>query len=205
MLLCAPHGEFIEAFVLLPLPENMEVAAGTELSQETEPLRRVDTSVERRKKRMVQRLQNLPLGLRSAFFTPTRQFLLIHYLRREQASVGSGGLEAGEVDGANVARAETVRELEVGEGELASGRVGSDPVNGRPARVGGRRVRLVENGRDVNKGGGGGGESGLGAGAVAAVGIGGVEAEALEVVGDIVGRGLHWREGRRRGRARLRE
>lgn len=90
-----------------------------------------------------------------------------------------------------------MRELEVGEGELARGRFGSDPVDGGEARVGGRRVRLVEKGReggDDVSGGGGGGESGLGAGAGAAVGVGGVEAEALKVVGDVVGRRLHRRE-----------
>lgn len=71
-----------------------------------------------------------------------------------------------------------MEELKVGEDELTRRRFGSDPVNSGPARVGGRRVGLAENGRDV-KGGGGGGESGLGAGACAAVGVGRVEAEAL--------------------------
>lgn len=63
-----------------------------------------------------------------------------------------------------------MEELKVGEGELAKRRFGSDPVHSGPARVGGRRVRFTENGRDV-KGGRGGGESSLGAGAGAAVGV----------------------------------
>lgn len=170
---CAPDGGFEEAFVGEALAEDVQVTAGAERRQETEPLRRVDEGVERGQERMIQHFQNFPLCPRSAFLVPPRQVLLLHHLRREHRAVVTF-LGHGEVDGAHVAGAEAAREAEVGEGE-GEGAVGLEVGGGWGGYYGG--------------GGGGGG----GAEACAAFdfsggggGGGGSEAEAMEVVGKIL-------------------
>lgn len=140
MLTCEPDGGFGEAFRRLALTVDVEVAAGAELRQQAEPLRRVDASVERGQERMVQHLQNFPLGPRATFFASARQLLLVHHFRRVEATVRFGCFQFGEMDGADVAGAESGDEAEVREGELAGRVLGADPVDGGAARVGGRRV-----------------------------------------------------------------
>lgn len=170
---CAPDGGFEEAFVGEALAEDVQVTAGAERRQETEPLRRVDEGVERGQERMIQHFQNFPLCPRSAFLVPPRQVLLLHHLRREHRAAGSSAfLGHRQVDGAHVAGAEAAREVEVGEGEGAleeGGRVG---------------LGVGEWGVEVGGGWGGG----WGAEACAAFDFcgGGSEAEAVEVVGEVL-------------------
>lgn len=127
---CAPDGGFEEAFVGESLAEDVQVTAGAEQRQETEPLRRVDGGVERGKKRMIQHFKNFPLCPRPPFLVPSRQVLLLHHLRREHRAAGSSAfLGHRQVDGAHVAGAEAAREAEVGEGE-GEGAVGLEVGGG---------------------------------------------------------------------------
>lgn len=135
----------------------MKISTGAKLSQEAAPFRRINNSVKRRQKGMIQHFQNLPFGLGPPFLVPAGELLLIHDLGRKE-SVGRGLFELGEVDGADVAGAEAVEEAEVGEGGDAAEGVGGFGV-----------------------GGGGGGPVGAGAGGAVDVGGGGggVEAHAF--------------------------
>lgn len=145
--LSEPDGGFVEALVGLALSEHVQVTAWTKLRQKTDPFRRIDGIIESRQKRMIQQFQYFPLSPRPPFFTPTRQFLLVHHFRGEHHTNITNIviiivmiLELGQVDGADVAGAEAVCEAEVGGGEVARGGLGSDPVDGGPTRVGRRRV-----------------------------------------------------------------
>lgn len=114
--MCAPDCRFLESLERLALSEHMEIAAGTELCQEAEPLRRIDAREERWQERMVQHFQYLHLRLSAAFLAPTRELTLVHDLGRERREVVGGGweaLELGEVDRADVAGAKAVDEPEV--------------------------------------------------------------------------------------------
>lgn len=125
-----PDGGFIEPFVLLPLPENVKITAGTKLSQKTEPFRSINGSIKSRQKRMIKRFKYFSLCLRSSFLTSTNKLLLIHHFRRKHRRNLAVVIKFSEVDRADVAGAETVGEAEVG-GEDATRRgFGLDPVNG---------------------------------------------------------------------------
>lgn len=110
---CAPHGGFSEAFVLLSLSENVKIAAGTKLRQETKPFRRVDGSIKSRQKRMVKRLKYFSLRLCSSFLTPTNKLLLIHHFRREHRRDFSIIVKFRKINGTNIAGAETAGESKV--------------------------------------------------------------------------------------------
>lgn len=86
----------MEAFGRLFLTENVEVAAGTKLRQQTEPFRRINGCVERGEERMVEGLENLSLRLGSAFFAPARELLLVHDLGGQERQFDGGcGFELG--------------------------------------------------------------------------------------------------------------
>lgn len=185
----------------------MEIAAGAELRQKARPFRRLHGGVEPREERVIQHLENLPLRPRPPFLIPARKLLPVHHLRREESGgrrrrlrrLGRGGnrlLELGQVDGADVAGAETVEEAEIGEGE------GGEAAYGVPAGVAGGVSRgMVLDGGGGGEAGGGGRPIGAGAGGAVDIrgggGGGGVEAHALEIVGQVVDPWLHLR--RRRG------
>ena len=104
LLTCAPDGGFREAFAGLTLAEDVEVATGAELRQQTRPFGRLQARVERGQERVVQHFQNVPFCPRSPFLITARQLLLVHDLGGEDG-VSGGGLELGQEDGADVAGA----------------------------------------------------------------------------------------------------
>ena len=142
---------------------------------------------------MVQHFENFAFSPGSPLFIPAGEFFLVHDFRREGASFG--GLELGEVDGADVSAAEALDESEVGEGEDTGGGFGSGAADAVPAGVTGGSVRLGGGGDETA--GGCGCPGGLGAGTGAAVDVGdgggGVEAHAFQVVRRVL---LPWLHGR---------
>lgn len=80
-----PGSMFSEEPPGLTLPEAVQVASGTQLHHQTAELVGLKMRVQRRKKRVVQTLQYLPLRLGSPDLLPRLQILLIHHLHREEA------------------------------------------------------------------------------------------------------------------------
>lgn len=87
MLTCVPDGGFSEPLAGLPLPENVEVAAGTELSEQARPLWGIEGSIESGQKGVVQHFKNFPFYPRPSFFITASKLLFVHHLSGEYGVV----------------------------------------------------------------------------------------------------------------------
>jgi len=105
----------VEAFIGLPLAEDVEVAAGAELGEEARPARGIERRVKSWQKRVIHRLQNLSLNLRPRVFVPGNEFLLVHHLCREQAPVRA--LQLNQVHASDVAAPHSLHEPEVAQSQ----------------------------------------------------------------------------------------
>lgn len=81
---CAPYGGLREAFTGLTLAEDVEISAGAELRQQTQPFRRFEGGVKRRQKRMVQHFEYFLFCPRSPFLITARQLPPVHHFRGEE-------------------------------------------------------------------------------------------------------------------------
>jgi hypothetical protein len=112
-----PDSSFSEPAAMLPLPEHMQIATRTELSQEAKPPLTFSHTVQPRQEGMIDHLQYLPLCSSPAFFVPTHQFLLIHYLHGHHASIFATALQLSKIDTADVTRSQSLDEAQIGDGE----------------------------------------------------------------------------------------
>lgn len=108
----------------LPLPEDVEVSAGTKLRQQTGPPGTLQSGVESGEKWVFEHLQDAPLNLSPPFFVPGGQLLPVHHLG---CKVGpTKALHLHQVDAPNVPASETVYEPQVPEPQRGV-------VGGRPS------------------------------------------------------------------------
>lgn len=140
----------------------MQIATRTELSQEANPPVTLSHAVQLRQEGMVDHLQYLPLCSSPAFFVPTLQFLLIHYLCGHHTSLFASAFQLSQVDAADVARSESLYEAQIRDGEGVSRGVGSETTDRGEERIDSVGVGFGERARG---GGAGGGCSGDGRGA----------------------------------------
>lgn len=110
------------------MSEGVQVAAGAKLHDEAREMRGLKLSVESRKERMVEHLQDFSLHLRSVDFLLRRQSVFVHHLHRVTLSrihpvlivldvAVTGAFQPAEVDGADVTRPDAADDAEVPEGQ----------------------------------------------------------------------------------------
>lgn len=109
-----PDGRFMKTFVGLALTENVEVAAGTELGQQTRPPGTIQRGIQRGQEGVIQHFQYFPFYPCPALFVPTHKLSLIHHFGGKEAPIITVlALQLNEVHAADVAAAQAVNETQV--------------------------------------------------------------------------------------------
>lgn len=104
----------MKTFLGLALTENVEIAARTELGQQTRPPRTIQRGIQRGQKRMIQHFQYFPFYPRPVLFVSTHKLSLIHHFGGKKAPIIIAlALQLNEVHAADVAAAEAVNKTQV--------------------------------------------------------------------------------------------